>query len=249
MIDSLYDIFNKNWVKEGGTIWLYSDPHFGDLDSYILRFPDYFSSIPYEEEYLRYAIQGLDEMQIKHINSKCGKNDTLIILGDVGEENCVARLKARYKVLIMGNHDKGASNYKRNLAKVSTTIWDEGKKYTFVNEVPSDDDNHLFDEVYAGGLQIGEKIYLSHEPVKNRYCLNIHGHRHDILSKVWYDKYYNEEFNETVDLVYYNAIAEANDYYPVQLTGIIKLGLLNKISGIHRVATDGAIKRKERKEN
>lgn len=91
----LYDIFADRWVKSNGTVWIYSDPHFNDGDM----------------KYLRTNYIG-DEEQVKRINSKVGKNDTIIILGDIGDIEFVKKLRG-YKVLIMGNHDKGASNYKR----------------------------------------------------------------------------------------------------------------------------------------
>jgi len=63
--------------------------------------------------------------------------------------NCIKKLKAGYKVLVMGNHDKGQ------------TIYDD-----------------YFDEVYSGVLVINEKIILSHEPVNIPFLFNIHGHDH-----------------------------------------------------------------------
>lgn len=246
MIKSIYSIFNKNWIVGNGTIWVYSDTHFGDLDCYMQRFPQLFSSIPYEEDCLLDTVKALDTMQIDNINSKCGKNDTLIILGDVGNADCIKRLKARYKILIKGNHDKGASNYKRNFARVLTNIWDEGKEYTLVNEIPSyDDDNHLFDEVYTGGLQIGEKLYISHEPVRIKGCLNIHGHLHKDI-KDWYE-FVTDGTGELWEYYHYNVIGESNQYFPVSLNEIIKSGILNEIKDIHRICIDKAVQDKKEK--
>ncbi len=134
MIPGLYDIFN-HWHKQG-TVWLYSDPHFGD-------------------KALQKGVAGRpsDEDQIKMINAKVGKKDTLIILGDIGDIECARRLRG-YKVLIAGNHDLGLSNYK-----------------------------DVFDEVYSGALFIGEKLVLSHEPIQIPFALNIHGHVHDKRAK------------------------------------------------------------------
>ena len=89
-----------------------------------------------------------DEDYVKLINSKVGKNDLLICLGDVGDIEYARRLKG-YKILIAGNHDAGMSNYK-----------------------------DVFDEVYAGALIVGEKLILSHEPVDVPWAFNIHGHVH-----------------------------------------------------------------------
>ena len=133
MIPGLYDIFN-HWCNQ--TVWLYSDPHFGDkeLAAGVVNRPS-------------------DEEQVKMINSKVGKKDTLIILGDVGDIEFARKLKG-YKILIAGNHDAGLTNYKE-----------------------------VFNEVYGGALFIGEKIVLSHEPIDIPFALNIHGHVHDKRAK------------------------------------------------------------------
>lgn len=128
MIPGIYEIF-AHWHREGA-VWIYSDPHFNDQKEIEL-----FGRIS-------------DEEQIKNINSKVGKKDTLIILGDVGDVECVKKLKG-YKILIAGNHDAGLSNY-----------------------------SDVFDEVYGGALFIGEKLVLSHEPIDIPFALNIHGHVH-----------------------------------------------------------------------
>lgn len=129
MIQGLYDIF-AHWHKQG-TVWIYSDTHFNDEDLAVGV-----KSRPSAEEHL------------KLINSKVGKKDTLILLGDVGDIEIARRLKG-YKILIAGNHDAGMSNYK-----------------------------DVFDEVYAGALIVGEKLILSHEPVNVPWAFNIHGHVH-----------------------------------------------------------------------
>lgn len=127
MIKQLYKPF-QHW-SEKGTIWLYSDPHFGD--------PDLAHLYP------------TDEYQINMINSKVGRCDTLILLGDIGDIECAKKLRG-YKVLICGNHDRGK------------TIYED-----------------IFDEVYAGPLTISDKIILSHEPAKINTMFNIHGHKHN----------------------------------------------------------------------
>ena len=86
MIKGLYKPF-EHWGKN--TCWIISDTHFGDPDL-IHPYPDR----PTAAE------------QVKLINSKVGKNDTLIILGDVGNIEWVKQLRG-YKVLVMGNHDAG----------------------------------------------------------------------------------------------------------------------------------------------
>lgn len=129
MIKTLYPPFRK-WT-ETGTLWAYSDPHFSDPEQVHLR-KNYIS----------------DDEQVSRINSKVGKKDTIIFLGDIGNEEMIRRIRG-YKVLIMGNHDKGATNY-----------------------------TDIFDEVYEGPLFIAEKLVLSHEPVILPFAFNIHGHEH-----------------------------------------------------------------------
>lgn len=129
MIDSLYPPFRK-WT-ERGALWIYSDPHFSDPEMVHLR-----------KNYIG------DDEQVARINSKVGKYDTIIILGDIGNVEVCRKIRG-YKVLIMGNHDKGVSNY-----------------------------TDIFDEVYEGPLFIAEKLILSHEPVDLPFAFNIHGHDH-----------------------------------------------------------------------
>lgn len=129
-IAGLYKIFD-HWHKEG-SLWIISDFHFDD-------------------EELAAGVPGRPTAEefVKHINAKCGRKDTLICLGDVGNIDWVKQLRAKHKVLIMGNHDAGRTNY-------------EG----------------VFDEVYEGPLMIAEKLILSHEPVDVPWAFNIHGHDH-----------------------------------------------------------------------
>ena len=130
MIKGLYNSFAERWYR-GGSVWFYSDPHFGDEEMKYLR-KNYIS----------------DDEQVKRINSKLGKNDTIIFLGDIGDTSFIKKIKG-YKVLVMGNHDAGRSNYEP-----------------------------FFNEIYEGILIIGPKIVLSHEPIDMRFCFNIHGHDH-----------------------------------------------------------------------
>ena len=139
-LPGLYNCF-QHW-GEKNAVWVISDPHFGDKDIQ-KAFPN----------------RPSDEELIKNINQKVGKTGTLLLLGDVGDIECAKQLKG-YKVLICGNHDAGATNYKE-----------------------------IFDEIYTGALIIGEKLLLSHEPVPNvEWCMNLHGHVHDRKAKT--DKYH-----------------------------------------------------------
>lgn len=206
----LYPCF-QHWP---GTVWFYSDPHFNDD-----HLKQYRNNITAEE-------------QVKRINSKVGKNGTIVFLGDIGDLEFVKKLKG-YKVLIMGNHEKGASNYMKN------------------------DDNKLFDEVYDGTLQIASNIILSHEPVDYQYCLNIHGHDHagaDFKKYVtktsiaqtapdkMIDKYL--EAIKSNKLKRLNVCAECINYTPINIEKIIKSGILHSITDVHRETIDGATLRK-----
>ena len=128
-LPGLYDCF-QHW-GEKNAVWAISDTHFGDKDIQ-KAFPN----------------RPSDEELIKNINQKVGKTGTLLLLGDVGDIECAKQLKG-YKVLICGNHDAGATNYKE-----------------------------IFDEIYTGALIIGEKLILSHEPVDIPWTFDIHGHDH-----------------------------------------------------------------------
>ena len=233
MIKSLYSPFKK-WTEKG-TLWVYSDPHFSDPDMVELR-----------KNYIG------DDDQVARINSKVGKNDTIIFLGDIGNEEIIRKIRG-YKVLIMGNHDKGASKYQRHISEIKydkdlyskdqvcEIVNDSfpGGKVTIsegysVNEKPFEywlvkTDNCLFDEVYEGPLFISEKLILSHEPIPLPYAFNIHGHDHSM----WY-----------TDDRHLNVCAEHIDYYPVNVNRLIKKGILSQVDSIHRVTIDRAVDRK-----
>lgn len=90
-LPGVYKIFNDKWV--GQTVWILSDPHFGDKD---LRagFPN----------------RPSDEELVRRINAKVGRKDTLLLLGDCGSPEFVRQLRG-YKVLIAGNHEPGLSAF------------------------------------------------------------------------------------------------------------------------------------------
>lgn len=130
MISTLYEPF-QHW-SETGSVYILSDLHFGDADCKLMS-PDWVAP----------------EEQVARINAKVMKNDTFVCLGDVGKADYVHQIRARKKILLLGNHDK-----KKDYAG-------------------------LFDEIYTGPLFISDKILLSHEPVYGLpWCLNIHGHDH-----------------------------------------------------------------------
>lgn len=231
MLSQLYEQF-RHW-SNNGNIWLYSDPHFNDEDCSKID-PNWPTS---------------DE-QIKLINAKAKRNDTLIILGDIGDISCIPKLKAGYKILIAGNHDKGLSNYKK---KIIYRAYDR-KEYENISilreelkkEFPLADisiwesydfhlpfirynvkiDNKMFDEVYGGPLFISDKILLSHEPIYLDFIFNIHGHCHNGAGK---------QGNNMYDLNHYNVCSNTIEYTPICLDTLIKEGCLKYINNIHRV--------------
>lgn len=222
MIEQLYEKF-RPW-SERGTVYLYSDPHFGD-------------------EELAAGTPGRPsaEEQVKMINSKVGRKDTLIILGDVGDIEFVKKLRG-YKVLIMGNHDAGASNYKKRYYYENTFT----KEKVYQDEQPANfatisinnfadyvlKHNDLFDEVYEGPLFVGERILLSHEPIDFPCALNIHGHDHTGKKR---------------DKKHLNVCSDVIGYTPVNMNQLMKSGILSHIDSIHRETIDGATERKRKR--
>lgn len=231
MIQGLYPIF-EHWGAVG-SVWIISDTHFNDPDLIHV-----------------YADRPSAEEQVKRINAKCGRADTLIILGDVGDISYVRQLRAKYKILVMGNHDSGASNYQRQIYKQKFykglfqkhEALDEMKRlypdcaysisdsYDFLDNVPCWEvsaDNRLFDEVYTGVLVIGEKLMLSHEPIKGcDWCMNIHGHDHSRSHKN--------------DIYHFNVNANVIGYEPINFNKWMKEGHLATIVSIHRDTIDRA---------
>lgn len=238
MIEGLYQPF-QHW-GESGTTWIISDTHFDD--------PDLIHA---------YADRPSAEEQVKRINAKCGKADTLIILGDVGDISYVRQLRVKYKILVMGNHDAGASNYKRQIFKKKFPdslfqkheALDEMKRlypncsysielhYDFHSpftywEVSAD--NRLFDEVYTGPIIISEKLLLSHEPINMiPWAYNLHGHVHDRRVK--------NNGN------HFNVCADVIGYEPINFNKWMKEGHLAHIVSIHRETIDNATVRAKKR--
>ena len=234
---NLYEPF-QHWYH-GGTIWLISDTHFGDPDCQLMN-----TNWPTPTE------------QIKLINSCVGKYDTIIHLGDVGDENWIHHVKG-YKVLLLGNHDKGKSNYEKlyTAYKVSNDNGHKRREYFFgwksLEEIQEDigeyqlehnfnillyeEDNGMFDEVYEGPLFINDKICLSHEPIDLKFGINIHGHCHNGEQSI----YHTCEYSDV------NIAADVREFKPVRLDKLI--GEF-KTKDLHRVTIDNAKKNPIHKE-
>lgn len=87
MILTLYEPF-RHW-SETGSVYILSDPHFGDPDCKLMD-PGWIEP----------------EEQVARINALVMKNDTFVCLGDVGDASFVKQIRARKKILLLGNHDK-----------------------------------------------------------------------------------------------------------------------------------------------
>ena len=235
-LPGVYQTFEEQWGKYQ-TCHIISDTHFGDMD---LK-----ENIPNRPN---------DDDFIKLINSKVGRADIILHLGDVGNIDCVRRLRAAHKVLIMGNHDSGKTNYSREIKKIKF----DKKKYS-KEEVRSnlmikypgwridinegydfhspfeywiaEMDNCLFDEVYEGALIVGEKLILSHEPVDIPWLYNIHGHDHVGAKRP----------------NHMNVCSDVIGYEPINFNQFLKSGHMSKIQTIHRETIDKATDRKKKR--
>ena len=253
MLPQLYKKF-QDWSAKG-SVWVYSDPHFGDSDCKFMD-PNWITP----------------EEQLKKINDKVKKDDTLILLGDIGNLEYIKRIKAGYKILVSGNHDVGLTNYKKTVTHEIKEIFaecvDEEKyeidvaierksfhkylyekypyakiniqeRYEFHSPFHFFDatiDDNLFNEVYGGPLFISDKILLSHEPIDIPFGLNIHGHVHDGLGGL------------SKDNSKYNVCSNCINYEPQNLSEIIKSGCLKNRDTIHRLTIDKATKKKKQLE-
>lgn len=234
MVTGLYNIFNTLWGMQ--TIWLYSDPHFGETE---------------EESGLVH--KPTDAEQVRRINSKVGRKDTIIFLGDIGDPSWLKGIRG-YKVLITGNHDTGISNYQRVRFQRSFDADELQKDEVYLKmkqEYPdhcitvekfydfrrpytkwvATMDNQLCDEVYSGPLTIGPKLILSHEPIEVDGMFNIHGHVHSLTLSTDRDM---------------NICSMNTNYIPVNLNQLMKHGLTSKVDSIHRITIDNATARKKR---
>lgn len=237
-LSGVYKSFLERW--DGlQTCWIVSDTHFGD--EVIAGEPN----------------RPSDEELFQRIYSKVGKTDLLIHLGDVGDTSYIARSRAKRKILIMGNHDAGRSNYER-FKKIEIFDADKYTRNEALTEIQhlypncrySIDmvynfhapfeawqvivDNCLFDEVYEGPVMIGEKLILSHEPIKNcPWVFNLHGHIHNKRAKN--DKYH------------FNCCLNAINYEPINFNKWMKEGHLAPVESLHRDTIDHATNRAKKR--
>ena len=129
MILSLYESF-RHWSYTGG-VYLIGDLNFSNKEDRRV----------------------ITEEQVNILNNAVYPDDTLVVLGNVGNAEYMKHIRAGRKVLIMGRQD---------------TLRDCGAS---------------FSEIYRGALIISEKIILTHEPVDILWCLNIHGSKHNGMQR------------------------------------------------------------------
>lgn len=233
-LQGLYDCFS-HWGGNNATFIL-GDCHFKEQD-----LKDAYPQRPSDEEL------------VKRINSKAGKGSTLIILGDVGDVSYIRQLRASQKILILGNHDYGATKYKRQIItkEFDSNFYSKQEAIKTMEKLYPDwkiscklehnsyweviADNCLFDEVYSGVLAISEKLILSHEPISNcPWIFNIHSHVHDIHAK---DDDYHFNFN----------IDSKQHYEPWNFNQWLREGHTAKIQTLHRKIIDTASIRKRKR--
>lgn len=247
----LYKCF-EHWYH-GGTIWLYSDPHF-QKDN---EMEDCFSWPAAEERLAR-------------INKCVTKNDTFICLGDVGDKlDLISKIKCDYKVLITGNHDKGNKNYNRvkHFPIVYVDTFEEGqsvlKTRTYIGGTSSNPktykipdkylnlsirfledckrwevfaDNRLFDEIYDGPLFINDKLLLSHEKIELPFVINIHGHHHSAEEAICQNSLGGYNINCACDMI---------NFTPVRLDALLTTVPQNKVKSIHDITIEKATEKKK----
>lgn len=236
-LPGVYDIFLEK-VNNYQTCYIISDCHFGDTDLQAS-----FSNRPSDEEL------------VKLINSRVGRKDVLWILGDCGDIKYIKKLHG-YKILLLGNHDTGASNYQRqkwikkfdkDKFQKNEAIAEMKRLYPNCHYTISESynfhepfeyweieaDNKLFDIVFTGPIMLGPKLILSHEPVDVPWAFNIHGHIHD--SKHKNDKYH------------FNVCSDVINYTPINFNQWMKHGYLSHIESIHRTTIDFATERKKKR--
>lgn len=247
---NLYPCF-ENW-KKYNNIYIISDTHFADEEMKDIR-TNYIS----------------DEEQLKRINSKVTKNDCFICLGDIGDTSYIEKIRAGYKVLIMGNHEKGASNYKRasvlvyhkgfteetyrayieNLCKKRAKLI-SGKDYDNLTEEEKGIlyhtcycfDNYHKEIVTWEDNHLFDEIYDGPVMINDRLILS---HEPIDVPEYMFNIHGHDHSNAKADEHHLNLCAELIDYTPLCLSNFIKKGGLAKIPNIHRVTINTATERKQ----
>lgn len=153
-------------------VYFISDMHFDDINILVYSRPQFLN------------IKEMNDLIIKNWNEKINDEDTVYIVGDVGNIDYLEKLNGK-KIIITGNHDNAEEIVKR---------------YPDI-------------KVYDKPI-IEKWMILSHEPVmflpKEVPYLNIHGHLHQFdyrcgNSLNWYDG--NRYFNVSCEKIGYTPIS------------------------------------------
>ena len=206
MIDSLYTPFKK-WSQHA-SVWLYSDPHFGDLESYVFRGLN-----------IGKTKDELDNFQVGRINRVVGKNDTIIFLGDIGDPTSLKRIRG-HKILITGNHDRGVAFYKDYFEEIYTGCLTISDRIILSHEPIEGCPPFLFN--IHGHDHNGTDF--------KEYVLKDYGMDMSLDSMVSNYLAAVKRYN----LNKFNVCAEWINYTPVSLKDIIHSGALANIPTIHR---------------
>lgn len=184
---------------------------------------------------------------------------------------CIKKLKAGHKVLIMGNHDAGASKYKR-IKNRPTQLLDGkdisicpkcgGKRFQLIVDSPTEygrtkgqTDKFTYD-CSDCGLHIEDTNLkrLSFKENDNHLFEEVYEGTLLIGPKIILShepvEYsyglnihgHNHTSNQDKDDLHFNAIAECTNYMPISLEKIIESKHLNKITDVHRKTIDKATK-------
>ena len=243
MLPQLYKCF-QHW-SANGSIYIYSDPHFEDSDCKTID-----ATWPASAE------------QIKIINSKVHKTDTLIILGDIGNSEWIKQIQAGYKILIAGNHDAGLTNYKKT---ITHEIREIVVKYTTEEQYEKDIIimrksfyKYLCEKYPHAKISIQER-YEFHSPfhffdatIDDNLFDEVYGgplfigekillSHEPIYNECWYNIHGHRHFDDNINYKgknYFNCCANVIKYEPINLKDIIKSGALKNIPTIHRKTID-----------
>ena len=149
------------------------------------------------------TIEDMNHILLTNILHTVPENKVCYILGDIYRMWFLSALINRKIILILGNHDKSASNM-----SLLNRIIKEFK---------------LDIEIYDRPIQINDFIVISHEPIDpsslgpNR--LNIHGHYH--LSSINHkEEFSNGSWNTNH---YFNCAADNINFTPMHITQILSI--------------------------
>ena len=245
MLPQLYKCF-QHW-SASGSVYIYSDPHFDDADCKAIN-----AEWPSPEE------------QITKINKKVHKDDTLIILGDIGNPEYIKRIKAGYKILIAGNHDLGLTNYKKTITHEMREIFakyiDEEQYQKDVTVERKSFHTYLYEKYPYEKIYIQER-YEFYSPF-NFFDATIDDNLFDevyggplfigekiLLSHEPIDIPFALNIHGHTharvgyglyDLNHFNVCSNTVGFEPQNLSEIIKAGFLKRVETIHRLTIDKA---------